>query len=136
MKKDIHQPLVFFDGVCNLCNSSVNYFIKKDRKNKLKFASLQSDAAKKILLHFGVQKIDLKSIIVLNNGKLYSKSSAIIEILRELGGIYKILLIFWIIPKPIRDFVYQFIADNRYKWFGKKETCMIPTPELKEKFIE
>lgn len=136
MKNNVHQPIIFFDGVCNLCNSSVNYFIKRDKKNILKFASLQSDAAKQILLQFGVEKVDLKSIIVLNNNKLYLESSAIIEILKQLGGIYKIFTIFWIIPKPIRDFLYQIIAKNRYRWFGKKESCMIPTPELKNKFIE
>lgn len=137
MKKNIpHQPLLLFDGVCNLCNNSINYIIKKDTKNVFKFASLQSDVAKKILLQFDSTNFDLSSIVLVDHDKLYFKSTAILKAGKHLGGIYKICYFFIVIPRPIRDLIYDYIAKNRYKWYGKKESCMIPTPELKEKFID
>tara|TARA_B110000093_G_C12704030_1_gene299434 strand:+ start:166 stop:576 length:411 start_codon:yes stop_codon:yes gene_type:complete len=136
MKKVVYQPLVLFDGVCNLCNSSVQYVIKHDRYNKFKFASLQSDAAKEILLQFNENNSDLNSIILIDNNKIFKKSLAILRLLKILGGIYTLLYIFIIIPKPLRDWVYDYIAKNRYKWYGKKDSCMIPTKELKNKFID
>ena len=136
MKKVVYQPLVLFDGVCNLCNSSVQYVIKHDRYNKFKFASLQSDAAKEILLQFNVNNSDLNSIILIDNNKIFKKSLAVLRLLKILGGVYTLLYIFIIIPKPLRDWVYDYIAKNRYKWYGKKDSCMIPTKELKNKFID
>jgi|TARA_B110000908_G_C10266295_1_gene464303 predicted DCC family thiol-disulfide oxidoreductase YuxK len=136
MKKVVYQPLVLFDGVCNLCNSSVQYVIKHDRYNKFKFASLQSDAAKEILLQFNENNSDLNSIILIDNNKIFKKSLAVLRLLKILGGVYTLLYIFIIIPKPLRDWVYDYIAKNRYKWYGKKDSCMIPTKELKNKFID
>tara|TARA_B110000240_G_scaffold186415_1_gene223037 strand:- start:497 stop:907 length:411 start_codon:yes stop_codon:yes gene_type:complete len=136
MKKVVYQPLVLFDGFCNLCNSSVQYVIKHDRHNKFKFASLQSDAAKEILLQFNENNSDLNSIILIDNNKIFKKSLAVLRLLKILGGVYTLLYIFIIIPKPLRDWVYDYIAKNRYKWYGKKDSCMIPTKELKNKFID
>jgi predicted DCC family thiol-disulfide oxidoreductase YuxK len=136
MKKIVYQPLILFDGVCNLCNSSIQYIIKYDKHNKFKFASLQSDAAKDILLQFNQNNSDLNSIILIVGDEIYKKSSAILRLLKILGGLHSILYIFMIVPKPIRNWVYDYVAKNRYKWYGKKESCMIPTKELKSKFID
>ena len=135
MKKNTPQPLLFFDGVCNLCNSSVQYVIKHDKTQKFKFASLQSDAAKEILLQYKIKKTDLDSIILIHNDKLFDKSSAILRLLKILGGFHSLAYIFIIIPKSIRDVLYDYVARNRYKWYGKKDSCMIPTDELKNRFL-
>ncbi len=136
MKNIPHQPLLFFDGVCNLCNSSVNFIIKYDDHQHFKFASLQSDATKQLLLQFDKNNSELDSIILIQNNKVYSKSSAILRVAKNLGGLTSFAIIFWVFPKPIRDWVYDFIAKNRYKWFGKRDSCMIPTKELKSRFID
>ena len=135
MKKNSPQPLLLFDGVCNLCNSSVQYVIKHDKKQKFKFASLQSDAATEILLQHKVKNSDLNSIILIHNNELYDKSSAILRLLKIIGGFHSLAYIFIIIPKSIRDVVYDYVAKNRYKWYGKKDSCMIPTLELKNRFL-
>lgn len=136
MKNNLHQPLLLFDGVCNLCNSSVQKIIKRDTHNQFKFASLQSDASKEILLHFSNYNSSIDSIILIYNDKAYLKSSAILGVCKVLGGLYNVLLIFWLIPKPIRDACYDLIARNRYKWFGKRVSCMIPSEEISSKFLD
>lgn len=135
MKNTLNQPLLFFDGVCNLCNSSVKTIIKKDRHQKFKFASIQSDAAKEILLQFDNFNSDIDSIILINNNRIYYKSSAVLRLCKILGGWYNFLLIFWLVPKPIRDWMYDFVAKNRYRWFGKRESCMLPSADLKDRFL-
>lgn len=132
----IEKTVVFFDGVCNLCNSSVQFIIKRDRKNKLFFASLQSDYAIKNLPSTLSDNDALKSIILKEGSKIKTKSSAVLTISKTLSGFWPFLYIFMIIPKFIRDGIYDFIARNRYKWFGKKDHCMIPSPELKGRFID
>ncbi|MCF6280057.1 MAG: thiol-disulfide oxidoreductase DCC family protein [Flavobacteriaceae bacterium] len=135
MKKIIPQPLLLFDGVCNLCNSSVQFVIKHDKKQQFIFASLQSDATKEILLQFGETNLNLDSILLITDNKIYSKSSAILRISKLLGGFYSLGGIFYIIPKFIRDSMYDFVAKNRYKWYGKRESCMLPNKELKSRFL-
>lgn len=135
MKKNIPQPLLLFDGVCNLCNSSVQFVIKHDKQKQFTFASLQSDAAKEILLQFGEINLNLDSIILITDNTVYSKSSAILKISKLIGGFYSLAIIFYLIPKFIRDKMYDFVAKNRYKWYGKREDCMIPTKELKNRFL-
>lgn len=135
MKNIPQQPLLFFDGVCNLCNSSVQTIIKKDTQQKFKFASIQSDAAKEILLQFDNFNSDIDSIILLNKGEFYYKSSAVIRVCKILGGLYYFLFIFWIVPKPIRDYIYDYVAKNRYKWYSKRESCMLPSTKLKDRFL-
>jgi len=130
------KSIILFDGVCNLCNSSVNFIIKHDKKEQFIFASLQSDAAKEILLQFKTKKINLDSILLVDGEKIYEKSSAVLLILKQLNKGFKLLYYFIIIPNFIRDWVYNVIAKNRYKWFGKKEECIIPTSETKKKFLE
>ena len=130
------KSIILFDGVCNLCNSSVNFIIKHDKKERFLFASLQSDAAKEILLQFPSKKIIMGSLFLIENNKIYNKSTAVLKILRNLNGGVRFLYIFIIIPKFLRDSLYDYFAENRYKWYGKKENCMVPSPKLKKRFLD
>lgn len=130
--KDI-KHLILFDGVCNLCNGSVNYLIQKDKHKRLNFTTLQSETGQAMVQKFKLQNID--SIILIENDKAYTQSDAILRIGKALGGIYKLGYAFIIIPRFIRNAIYDFVARNRYKWFGQKDECMIPTPEIRERFI-
>ncbi|MDF2858739.1 MAG: thiol-disulfide oxidoreductase family protein [Neobacillus sp.] len=127
--------IILFDGVCNLCNSSVQFIIKRDQLAKFQFASLQSEIGQKLLRKYDYNQ-DLNSFILIEDEKIYIKSSAALRVCMNLNGLWKYLSIFRIIPPSIRDYIYEIIAKNRYKWFGKQETCMIPTPEMKQRFLE
>ena len=130
-----NNSIVLFDGVCNLCNNSVQFIIKKDKEKRFLFTSLQSDAGRDILLQFHLKKYDLNTIILIENGIVYQKSTAILKIVRCLPNLWKFIYGFIIIPPFIRDYLYAIIANNRYKWFGKKEVCMIPSKELEDRFL-
>ena len=130
-----NKPLVLFDGVCNLCNSSVQFLIRHDPKGKLMFASLQSNKGQEILKHFGMKTDNFDSFVLVENGQVYIKSTGVLRELKILGGFFTLFYGLIIVPTPIRDFFYNFVARNRYKFFGKKEFCMIPTPELKARFL-
>ena len=128
------KKIILFDGVCNLCDSSVQFVIKHDKKDVFRFVPLQSELGQKIINHIGASTID--STILYEPGKAYYlKSDVAFKILKEIGGFYKVLLVFSILPKSIRDHIYDYVAKNRYKWFGRKESCLIPTPELQSKFL-
>ncbi|WP_100614543.1 thiol-disulfide oxidoreductase DCC family protein [Confluentibacter citreus] len=131
-----NKKLILFDGVCNLCNASVQYIIKHDKKNVFLFAALQSDLGKQIIEAYGIDTNKTDSILLYTpeNG-IYYKSTAALKIARHLGFPINVMGTFIIIPAFIRNCVYDYIAKNRYKWYGKKESCMIPTPELKNKFL-
>jgi predicted DCC family thiol-disulfide oxidoreductase YuxK len=136
-KLPINKKIVLFDGVCNFCNTSILKIIKKDKKNIFLFASLQSETGKEITNHLNIDTKKVDSIILVESKtSYYSKSTAALKIIKHFGGLWNIFQISWIFPASFRDFIYNYIAKNRYKWFGKKESCMIPTPELKSKFIE
>jgi predicted DCC family thiol-disulfide oxidoreductase YuxK len=130
-----YNNIILFDGVCNFCDSSVNFIIDRDKNNLFKFAALQSEKGQEILENFHLPKNDFDSFILIENDKVYKKSSAALKIAGKLGGVWKIFYPLIIIPKFIRDFFYSLIANNRYKLFGKKDSCRIPTPELKQKFL-
>lgn len=130
------MAVVLFDGVCNLCNGSVNWLIDHDKKNVLQFASLQSDYGQKMVNKFNLQGSYLDTMILVDGENYYVRSTAILHMLRLMGGIYSMAFAFVIIPVFIRDAFYNFIARNRYRWFGKQDACRIPTPELKAKFLE
>ena len=131
-----NKKIILFDGVCNLCDSMVNYIIKKDKKDVFRFVAQQSDLGQEILKHIGVNPADIDSIILYEPGIAYHyKSSAAIEIAKHLGGVFNLGIVFKIIPSSLRNPIYDYIARNRYKWYGKKDNCMIPTPELKAKFL-
>ena len=136
MKMNLDKPIILFDGECNLCNASVQFIIQRDSKECFLFSSLQSDAAQAILLQYNLENLDFNTIILLEDGIIYDKSTAILKIIRRLSGFYKLGYIFIAVPKFIRDFVYKIISKNRYKWFGKRDSCMIPTEELKLRFLE
>lgn len=130
------SKIILFDGVCNLCNSSVQKVIENDKKNLFKFASLQSDFGQKFLKDKQLNSDEFDSIILIDGDKFYTASDAALRIGKELKGIYKISSLFLLLPKFIRDGVYKIISKNRYQWFGKQESCWVPTKELQDKFIE
>ena len=139
MEKEIPKgkKIILFDGVCNLCNSSVNRVIKWDKKNTFLFASLQSNYGKSLLDKLEIDTALTDSIILYEPGVSYEiKSTAILKIANDLGGFWKLMNVFFLLPSGFRDPIYDFIAKNRYKWYGKKDSCMIPTPELKAKFLD
>ena len=129
------RPVVLFDGVCNLCNGSVLFIIKRDAQSKLKFASLQSEYGEEQMKRFNLPPSALNSVLLIKNGRLFQKSNAALEIARMLDGMWPWMYAFKIVPIVIRDFVYDWIAKNRYRWFGKKDGCMIPTPQMKARFV-
>jgi len=129
------QPILLFDGICNLCNGTVNFVIKRDKKAVLKFAPLQSVQAKKLLEELNLSQHEMKSFILIENNQGYTKSTAALRVCRYLKNPWPLMYGFIIVPKFIRDGIYNWIAYNRYRWFGKRETCMIPTAELRERFL-
>ncbi|MFB0942184.1 MAG: thiol-disulfide oxidoreductase DCC family protein [Patiriisocius sp.] len=135
MNKQFTHSIILFDGVCNLCNGAVNFVIKRDPGNVFKFAPLQEKQGALLLKTHAIDIQKLDSIVLIENGNVYTKSSAALRIARKMSNLWPLFFVLLIIPSFIRDGVYDFIAKNRYKWFGKKEQCMIPTPGLKEKFL-
>jgi len=131
-----NNSVILFDGVCNFCNSSINFIIKHDKKEHFLFASLQSDVAKEILLQFDKKKTLGDSILLVSDTKIYNKSTAALNIAKKLNAGISLFYVFIIIPPFIRDWVYDIIAKNRYKWFGKKDSCMVPSEKIKERFIK
>jgi predicted DCC family thiol-disulfide oxidoreductase YuxK len=132
----MHQkPVIYFDGVCNFCNYWVNFIIRMDKKKVFLFAALQSEAGQHMLKNRDLAEISLETFILMDNGKIYMKSSAALRLFNKLPWYWKWTQFFWIFPKFIRNAVYNFIARNRYKWFGKRDECMVPTPELRERFL-
>ena len=131
------KKIILFDGVCTLCNRSVHYVIKHDKKDVFRFVALQSELGQKILKHIGIANKNIDSIVLFQIGIVYYyKSTAIIEITKSLQGFLNYGLLFRMLPTPLRDIVYDYIAKNRFNWFGKNDSCMIPTPDLKAKFLE
>jgi predicted DCC family thiol-disulfide oxidoreductase YuxK len=129
------EPLVLFDGYCNLCDSTVQFIIKEDRKRIFRFAQLESDFGKSLLKEFDLESLSNKSVVFVNKGKAYIKSRAILGMLLKLNVHFKIFaILMFVIPTPFRDFIYDYISDNRYKWFGKKEECIVPTEDVSERF--
>lgn len=131
----MYHNIILFDGVCNLCNAAVNFVIDHDDKNIFRFASLQSDIGQQLLKANGLNTQEFNSFLLVQNDKILQKSTAALTVATQLGGILKIAAIFLIIPAFIRDMVYDYISKNRYRWFGKTESCRMPTPELKAKFL-
>jgi len=127
------SAIILFDGVCNFCDGSVNFIIEHDKKNYFKFAPLQSEAGQKYVEKFGLSAID--SVILVENDKTYTHSTAALKVAKHLSGIWSLFYAFIIIPKPVRDFFYKLFAKYRYELFGKKDECMIPTPEVRAKFL-
>ncbi len=130
------SKIILFDGVCNLCNSSVQFIIKRDKKKQFRFASLQGNFGQEFLKMHKMPAENFNTLILFENDNIYTRSTGALRMLKHLGGGWNLLYGFIIFPKFIRDGVYNWISKNRYKWFGKKEECMIPTKDLKERFID
>ncbi len=128
-------PILLFDGICNLCNSTVQFVIKRDTTAKFKFAALQSEYGQLMLKNFRLPDTFIDSFIYIKGDRCFIKSSAILHMLKDIGGAWQLLYIFIIVPRIIRDFCYDVIARSRYKIWGKRESCMIPTPDLKSRFL-
>ena len=129
------QPVILFDGVCNLCTGSVQFILKRDKEKKFLFASLQSNYGQALLKQFGLPTDLFNSFILYQDGKIFTRSTAALKMFQQLKG-WKWVKICWIVPKFIRDAVYNLIARNRYKWFGQKNECWLPSPELNARFLE
>ncbi|MCD9562713.1 DCC1-like thiol-disulfide oxidoreductase family protein [Tenacibaculum maritimum] len=136
MKLPLNKKIILFDGICNLCNNAVIKVIQYDKADAFVFASLQSDTGKFIIDKIGINTIEIDSIILYEPAISYDiKSTAILKIMNEFGGWWKVTSLLWIFPEFIRNMVYDFIAKRRYKWFGKRESCMVPNHRLKSKFL-
>lgn len=131
-----NHSVLLFDGVCNLCNNAVKFIIRHDKKNQFLFASIQSDAAKKLLLHHNYKNNNLDSLLLLEQGKMFDKSQAVLVICRHLGFPWKLFLPLGFLPGSWLDSLYDFVARNRYRWFGKKKDCTLELPEHKNRFIQ
>jgi predicted DCC family thiol-disulfide oxidoreductase YuxK len=130
------KKIVLFDGVCNLCSSSVQFILKRDKKNQFLFGSLQGPSGQACLQQFNLPADTFNSFMLVEGDRLYTRSSGALRMLKYLGGAWPLLYAFIIVPKFIRDAVYDFVAKNRYKWFGKKDECWVPDALLKSKFLE
>ena len=131
------KKIILFDGVCNLCEASVQFVIKYDKKDVFRFVALQSELGKEIIKHIGLDNKNIDSVILYEPGIAYNyKSTAALEISKNLGGFFHLGTLFKLIPNGLRNLLYDYVAKNRYQWYGKKESCLIPTLELKSKFLE
>ena len=129
------KPIILFDGVCNFCNAMVNFIIRQDKRHIFLFAALQSESGKKLLEQYHINWQRSDSFVVIENDKAYMKSNAALKLYAKLPWFWKWTQIFWIVPKFVRDWVYNVVAKNRYGWFGKKEQCMVPPPDVIERFL-
>lgn len=129
------KSVLLFDGVCNLCNSSVQFVLKRDFKQQFLFASLQSEAGQELMQKHGLEGAELSTVVLIEKDRAYTRSSAALRVSRHLGLPWSLMLVFWIVPAALRNLVYDWIARNRYRWFGKRESCMMPTPEYKARFL-
>lgn len=133
---NIYQPILLFDGVCNLCDTTVNFIIDRDPNKNIKFAALQSKSGQELLSHFSLSTENFDTVILVYKGKVHKKTGAILRVVHWMKFPWPFLLIFIIIPFFLRDFMYSIIAKNRYKWFGKMDYCRVPSADLKERFLE
>ena len=130
------KTILLFDGICNLCSGTVQFTIKRDPKKRILFASLQEAPGQKILSQYGLQGENFKSIVLVEEGKVYTQSTAVLKLLKKLDGLWPLLYVFIIVPPPIRNFFYDKVSQNRYRWFGKKDQCWLPTRDLQERFLK
>lgn len=133
--KEIREPVILFDGVCHLCTAGIQFIIKKDKKNKFRFASLQGKFGQQLLQQLHLPATNLDSFILLENGKIYTQSMAALKIAKRLSGLWPFLYVLIIIPSFIRNTIYRIIASNRYRWFGKRNECWIPSAQINSRFL-
>jgi predicted DCC family thiol-disulfide oxidoreductase YuxK len=130
-----NKTIFLFDGVCGFCSASVDFILKHDKKDAFRFAALQTEVGKKLIREYGLDPEKTDTAVVITGGRAYLRSDAGLMICKMLGGGWALLHAFWIVPRFIRDIVYRIIARNRYTWFGKKESCRMPTASEREKFL-
>ncbi len=130
------QPVILFDGVCNFCNSAVNFVIKRNKRTIIHFAPLQTKAGQELLKQYNLPTEEMKTFVFIENGKVYTRSTASLKVCRYLRGLWPLCYGLIIVPKFIRDSIYNWVSRNRYKWFGVRQECMIPTPEVRERFLK
>jgi predicted DCC family thiol-disulfide oxidoreductase YuxK len=130
------SPIILFDGVCNFCNSTVNFILRQDKKQVFRFAALQSKAGQQLLRNFHFSQQDFNSFLLIDNKKPYTASTAALRLIKYLPWYWQWAQVFWLMPRFIRNSLYRLIANNRYKWFGKREACMIPSPAVRKRFLE
>lgn len=131
----IDQPIIIFDGVCNLCEYSVNFIIKNDRQGKFKFVSAQSEIGENLQRLNGVDTLQDGTVILLKGDQVYVKSDAVMEIAKDLDGFWRFLRVFKFLPKSVRNYIYSVISKNRYQWFGQKNECLLPDENIKKRFL-
>jgi predicted DCC family thiol-disulfide oxidoreductase YuxK len=129
-------PVILYDGVCNLCNGTVRFVIRRDRAARFRFAALQSAAGRDLLARLGAAPPDLGSVLLIQDGHVYRKSEAALRIARRLDGAWPMLYALRAVPRSLRDGVYDFIGKRRYRWFGRTETCQVPGPEDRTRFLD
>ena len=132
---DIKYPVLLFDGVCNLCNASVQWVLDHDPKGIFYFAALQSPTGEALLQAHGLSSGQFDTVVLVDGDRLFTRSDAALEICRRLGGWWSLLSIFYVVPRALRNAIYNWIARNRYRWFGKREACMMPRPEWRHRFL-
>jgi len=133
---EVQNPVILFDGVCNLCSGSVRFIINRDPSGIFKFAPLQSETGKNLVSQFGLSNRKLDSIILIENSNYYLRSTAALKIAQRLGALWPLLSLLRLVPRPIRDYIYDIVARNRYKWYGKRAECMVPDADIKSRFLE
>ncbi|MYL33582.1 DUF393 domain-containing protein [Pontibacillus yanchengensis] len=129
------NKIILFDGECNFCDVSVQFILKRDKQEQFTFASLQGEHGQKLLKQHGISS-SVDSFVLVDDKQIHFQSTAALKVCKELAGAWKLLYVFIVIPKPIRDKVYNFVANNRYKWFGKKNQCALPSPETRKRFLD
>jgi predicted DCC family thiol-disulfide oxidoreductase YuxK len=129
-------PVLFFDGVCNLCNGVVQFVIERDDDERIRFASLQSEVGRAVRERLDLSEEDLETVVLVEGSKAYTKSAAAIRVGELLGGVYGLARVGWLVPRPVRNWLYDVVAEHRYDWFGRKDQCMVPTPERQSRFVE
>jgi predicted DCC family thiol-disulfide oxidoreductase YuxK len=130
------HPVILFDGVCNFCNGTINFIIKKDTKRIFRYAPLQSEIGQQLLKKYDLSSTELDSFILIQNGQAYKKTTAALHLYPQLGSAWKLIKVLWILPAFVRDLGYNIIAKNRYRWWGKKDSCMIPSAEVRSLFLQ
>jgi predicted DCC family thiol-disulfide oxidoreductase YuxK len=131
----VNKPIVLFDGVCKFCNAGVNFILDHDTRRRFRFAPLQSEAGQAILRHFHLRTDDFDTMILVENGRTYGRSSAALRIARQLGGVWALFTVLFAVPPFLRDGAYDLLARHRYRWFGKTDSCRVPTPEIRDRFL-
>lgn len=128
--------VILFDGVCNLCNAAVDFVIERDPAGRFRFAALQSDAGRRLQRDYGLGSIDAKSVLLIDSGRVFARSTAALRIASRLGPPWSLMTVFLLVPVPVRDWLYGFVARRRYRWFGRRSTCRLPSPDELARFLD